>query len=405
MRLKKKLIGRLIMSVTFICLLSFSLLAQNDNKKEPKIDTTPFYDSVHHWYDFFSDGAVIHPLPGKPQYSETEITKIADNILLFQRDNGGWPKNFDMRAILTDDQKEKLKAAKSVLHTTFDNSTTYTQINYLEKAYDITGQERFKEGCLKGLQFILDAQYDNGGWPQYYPPLQSNAGYSTHITYNDGAYVGVMKTLKRIADGDPTFAFVDKAMRKKLVEAFDKGLECILKTQIVEDGVKKIWCQQHDEVTLKPAWARTFEPPCFSNDESAPIVLLLMSIENPNEHVINSVQSAVKWFNNAQILYLRCIYDPTAPKYVSKYKVHNYDARVVHDLLAPPIWPRYSELETGKPIFCDRNSTIVYHMGDLGRERRSGYRWYTYAPQQVLDEYPAWLTKNGITENVISDQR
>lgn len=400
MKLKKKLINTLVLSGSFICLFSLSLLAQEVQNEEPKIDTTPFYDSVHHWYDFFSDGAVIHPLPGKPQYPETEITKIADNILLFQRDNGGWPKNYDIRAILTDGQKEKLKAAKPILHTTFDNSTTYTQINYLAKAYDITHQERFKEGCLKGLQFILDAQYDNGGWPQYYPPLPSNAAYSTHITFNDGAYVGVMKTLKQIAEGNPTFDFVGKAMRKKLKDAYDKGLECILKTQIVEDGVKKIWCQQHDEVTLKPAWARTFEPPCMSNDESAPIVLLLMSIDHPNDQIIDAVHGAVKWFNDSQILHLRCIYDPTAPEYVSKYKIHHYDARVVHDLLAPPIWSRYSELETGKPIFCDRDSTIVYHMGDLGRERRSGYRWYTYAPQEVLAEYPDWLKKNKITKNV-----
>ncbi|HKJ43166.1 MAG TPA: pectate lyase [Sunxiuqinia sp.] len=402
MNQKLKKLGKRVLIASIVCLFNFSLLAQNTNNEEPSIDTHPFYDSVHHWYDFFSDGAVIHPLPGKPQYPETEITKIADNMLLFQRDNGGWPKNYDMRAILTDEQVDKLKAAKAILHTTFDNSTTYTQINYLAKAYDITHQERFKEGCLKGLQFILDAQYENGGWPQYYPPLPSNAGYSTHITFNDGAYVGVMNTLKRIADEDLTFYFIGKDMREKLRDAYDKGLDCILKTQIVEDGVKKIWCQQHDEVTLKPAWARTFEPPCMSNDESAPIVLLLMSIAHPNDKIIGAVQAAVKWFDSAKIPHLRCIYDPTAPKYVSKYKVHNYDARVVHDLLAPPIWPRYSELETGKPMFCDRDKTIVYHMSDLGRERRSGYRWYTYAPQQVLDAYPDWLKKNDIAENVMA---
>ena len=239
MNQKTKFIGKLILNASFIFLFSYSLLAQNANKEKPSIDTTPFYDSVHHWYDFFSNDAVIHPLPGKPQYDETEITKIADNVLLFQRDNGGWSKNYDMRAILTDEQKEKLKEAKPILHTTFDNSTTYTQINYLAKAYEITNQDRFKEGCLKGLQFILNAQYDNGGWPQYYPPLPDNAGYSTHITFNDGAYVGVMNTLKSIIDDDPSFAFVDNAMRKKVKQAFDKGLDCILKTQIVEDGVKK----------------------------------------------------------------------------------------------------------------------------------------------------------------------
>ncbi len=47
-------------------------------------------------------------------HKETEIIKIADNILLFQRDNRGWPKNCDMQAILTDGQKGKAIAVKHI---------------------------------------------------------------------------------------------------------------------------------------------------------------------------------------------------------------------------------------------------------------------------------------------------
>lgn len=388
--------------VSLIC-CNLSMYAQKEEKnmESVKIDTSPFEDSVHHWYDFFADEYVIQPLPDKPRYEETEIIKIADNILLFQRDNGGWPKNYDMRAILTPEQKEKLQAVKPVLQTTFDNGTTYTQVNYLAQAYTLTRQERFKEGCLKGIDFILSAQYENGGWPQYYPFLPGNADYSTHITFNDGAYIGIMNTLNCILAKDPSFSFVDQSRYEKVRKAFSKGLDCILKTQIVENGERKVWCQQHDEVNLKPAWARTFEPPCLCSDESAPVVLFLMSIENPDAKIIAAVQGAVKWLNDSKILYTRCIDDPTAPQYVSKYKVHNYDRRIVHDLNAPPIWSRYYELKTGRPIFCDRSGEIVYYMSDLGRERRSGYRWYSYSPQEVLDQYPDWLKKWSIAKNVI----
>jgi len=391
------------MMMFLICLFNFSVLAQSKkNSTGPeRIDMSPFEDSTHHWYDFFADEYVIQPLSDKPQYKETEIIKIADNMLLFQRDNGGWPKNYDMRVILTEGQKKKLQGVKSVLSTTFDNGTTYTQVNYLAQAYTLTHQKRFKKGCLKGIDFILSAQYENGGWPQYYPFLPENAAYSTHITFNDGAFVGIMNTLKLILDGDPSFYFIDNVRREKVKDTFEKGLNCILETQVVEDGVLKVWCQQHDEVTLKPAWARTFEPPCLCSDESSPIVLLLMSIENPDDKIIAAVQGAVKWLNDSKILYIRCIDDPTAPQYVSKYKIHNYDRRIVHDLNAPIIWSRYSELKTGRPIFCDRSSEIVYHMSDLGRERRSGYSWYSYAPQEVLDQYPAWLKKWSIEKNVI----
>ena len=386
---------------TLLALLSWAVSAQTVENTSEKIDMGIFYSSTHHWYDFFTDSYLISPLPGKPQYKESQITEIADNILLFQRDNGGWEKNYDMQAILNAEQKEIIKAAKPVLHTTFDNSTTHTHVAYLAKAYSITKQERFKEGCLKGINFILDAQYDNGGWPQYYPPLPENNKYSTHITYNDEAYVGIMRTLKCIVDNDPSFSFVGNAMRKKVQEAFEKGVDCILKTQIVEDGVLKVWCQQHDENTLLPTWARTFEPPCIGNDDSAPIVLLLMSIDNPSDKIIASVQGAVKWFDQCKILNTWCISDPTAPAYSSKFKVHHYDRRVVHDVNAPPIWTRYSELKTGKPLFCDRSGEILYNMSDLGRERRSGYRWYSYAPQAVMDKYPEWQQKWAKENNVL----
>lgn len=378
-------------------LVSFSAYSQAES-----IDMSPFADGANHWHRFFTDWDIIAPLPGNPLYEETEIVAIGDNILLFQRDNGGWAKNYDMQSILSEEQKEKIEAQKPVLHTTFDNATTYPHVDYLAQAYTITKLERFKEGCLKGLDFILEAQYDNGGWPQYYPPLPENSGYSKHITFNDEAYIGIMNVLKKIVDNDNNFSFLDDTYRSKVNIAYKKGLDCILKTQIVEDGVLKIWCQQHDEVTLQPAWARTFEPPSLCSDESAPIVLHLMSIENPSDKIVASIQSAVKWFDDSKILNTRCIYDPTAPEYVSKHRVHRYDTKVVYDLNAPPIWTRFYELNTGKSIFCDRSGEILYNMSDVGRERRSGYRWYVYAPQDVLDMYPAWQKRWAKDENVLS---
>ena len=76
---------------------------------------------IHH-----DDHNIINPSPNQPKYKEAEITKIADNILLYQRNNGGWPKNYDVQAILTHKQADSLVNTKNMVHTTFDNSTTYT---------------------------------------------------------------------------------------------------------------------------------------------------------------------------------------------------------------------------------------------------------------------------------------
>ena len=361
------------------------------------ISMEPFGDSMRHWYGIHDDGNIVNPVADQPKYKETEITKITDNILIFQRNNGGWPKNYDMQAILTPAQVDSVVKTKNKFHTTFDNSTTYTHIEYLAQVYTLTHIGKYKEACLKGINFTLLAQYPNGGWPQYFP-LEDN--YSRRITFNDGAYVGIMKLLKKIGDNDPSFSFVGKDMRVKVKSAFEKGLDCILKTQIVDNGKLTAWCQQHNETDLSPAWARAYEPPGICNGESAPVILLLMSIDNPAPGIIKSIQSAVKWFNDSKIDHTRVETIPAPPE-KSQWKTTTYDKIVVIDSLAAPIWTRYYESGTEKPLFSDRNGKFRYSMAEVSRERRSGYGWYTYAPQDVLDKYPEWQKKWVPGENVL----
>ena len=380
-------------SLSFVIILtSFSFFystAQSDKESKVVISTKPFSDGVNHWYFINDKTNIVNAVPNQPKYDESEYTKIADNILYFQRDNGGWPKNYDMRAILTPEQINDVVKTKSVLHTTFDNSTTYTHIYYLAQVYTQTKIEKYKDACLKGIDFILEAQYPNGGWPQYFP---LEKGYSRHITFNDGAYMGIMNLLGKIVQNDPNLSFVDSETKNKVSIAYEKGIDCILKTQISDHGKLTAWCQQHDEITLLPAWARKFEPPSVSNAESVDIVLFLMKIENPSEQIIRSVQGAIKWFSDSKIYNTR-VETFQAPEFDSKYKKVTDDRRVVIDSTAPPIWTRYYELGTGRPLFCDRDSVYLYSLAEVSRERRSGYAWYTYNPEKALKKYPEWQKK------------
>jgi PelA/Pel-15E family pectate lyase len=84
---------------------------------------------------------------------------------------------------------------------------------------------------------------------------------SQHITYNDGAMVNVLTLLADIVDRQPPLAFVDQRRRARSRAAIARGESCILKTQIVERGRLTVWCAQHDERTLRPAAARSYELP------------------------------------------------------------------------------------------------------------------------------------------------
>lgn len=381
-----------------ILLVMFPAMFLNAQQKSKEISTEPFGDSMRHWYGIHDDHNIVNPTTNQPKYSESDYTKIADNILLFQRNNGGWPKNYDMKAILTPEQIDSVVSTKHLMHTTFDNSTTYTHIQYLAKVYTATKTEKYKDACLKGINFILTSQYKNGGWPQYYPVEKGN--YSRRITFNDGAYIGIMETLRMILDGDPDFAFIGKKLRNEIQLSYEKGLDCILKMQIVDNNRLTVWCQQHDEVDLSPTWARAFEPPCICNGESAPIVLFLMNLKNPSAKIIESIQSAVKWFDDSKILNTR-VKTVKAEPFKSQYKTTSYDRVVVIDSTAAPIWTRYYELGTDRPLFCDRNSKYLYSLAEVSRERRSGYGWYTDAPQEVLNKYPAWQKRWAPEKNVL----
>lgn len=373
-------------------------------QQAPRIEPGPFSDNAGHWYAIFNKENIINPMPGRPRYQPTELAAIADNILLFQKSNGGWPKNYDVFAVLTPAQKDSVAATKNATNTTFDNGSTYNQIMALATAWyglkDAGGAraggvgvqvERYKAAAVRGLEFILRAQYPSGGWPQYYPLL---ADYSREITFNDGAYEGIMRLLQAIADHQPQYDFVEAGLRARLAAAFERGLDCILRTQIRDGAVATAWCQQYNEVTLEPAWARKFEPPSICNKESADLVLFLMTLDHPSARLCSAICAATEWFKASRIYYTRVKTIP-AERMVTPFRVSTSDRIVVMDSTAPPIWTRYYELGTHRPLFCNRDSKVVYSLAEVLRERRDGYGWYTYSPQQVIDAFPGWYARWG----------
>lgn len=353
---------------------------------EQPLDTSGFVDGSHHWYSIGDEEHVINPLPTQRRFKVDEVSNIADNILRYQKNNGGWPKNYDMLAILTKEQMEALTRSRAETNTTIDNGATHRQVQYLAKAFSRTHNPRHREACLRGLDYLLGAQYPNGGWPQFYP---DTSGYRKYITFNDGAMIGVMQVLSDIVRGQPQFAFVDDARRARAEQAFDKGLNAILKCQIVEHGVPTAWCQQHDNIDFRPQHARSYELPSICGSESAEIALFLMDLPKPSPKIISAVQHAVQWFRKSQLSGIR-VDEVKAPKAQFMFHSANFDRVAVNDPKAPPIWARFYELGTGRPLFCNRDGKAVYSLAEVDRERRTGYGWYTYEPSKVLQQYPKW---------------
>ncbi|HEU4434374.1 MAG TPA: pectate lyase, partial [Pyrinomonadaceae bacterium] len=171
-----------------------------------------------------------------------------------------------------------------------------------------------------------------------------------------------MKLLRDVAAAKPAYAFVDEARRASAAKAVEKGIECILKTQIVVNGRRTVWCAQHDEVTLAPAAARTFELVSLSGGESVDIVRFLMSIKNPSPAVVEAIESAAAWFEQSR--------------------------------LKDGSWARFYEIGSNRPIFSGRDGVVKYDISQIEKERRTGYAWYGDWPAKLLkQDYPAWKKK------------
>ncbi|HEX8352260.1 MAG TPA: pectate lyase [Pyrinomonadaceae bacterium] len=323
-------------------------------------------------------------LKQKPDwYAGEEAARVADNLLLYQRDTGGWPKNIDMAAPLSEKARAELARQKGDKNdSTIDNGATFTQLEFLARVHTAGRQERHREAFLKGLDYLLAAQYENGGWPQYFPLRK---GYYTHITYNDNAMAGVLELLRGVALKRPAYAFVDEARRAKSALAVERGVECILKTQVVVKGRKTVWGAQHDAATLAPAPARKFEPVSLASRESVGVTRFLMGVERPDARVVEAVESAVAWFRASQVSGVRWVErrDPAQPG--------GFERTAVADKDAPPIWARFYEIGTDRPVFEGRDGVVRYSVMEIEAERRNGYGWYTEEPLKLLNrEYPAW---------------
>src|SRR6185312_2991681 len=287
-----------------------------------------------------------------------------------------------MAAVLSFSDKATVSKQKTEADATIDNDATYTQLTFLGRVYEAQRNEKYKAAFIEGFDYLISAQYENGGWPQYYPVKH---GYYSHITYNDNAMVGVMKLMREVADAKAPYQFLDQARREKAKRAVAKGVECFLKTQVKVDGKLTVWCAQNDEKTLGPAPARTFEPVSLSGMESVGIVRFLMAINNPDDRIIDAIEGAVSWFKKSRIDGFRWLQKTDASK------MHGFDRVLIKDTSSGPLWARFYEIDTNRPIFMGRDSVVHYDVSEIEDERRNGYQWYVAEPDGLLKrEYPAW---------------
>lgn len=320
--------------------------------------------------------------------TSSEASRIGEQVLAYQRVTGGWPKNIDMCRPHTAEEMDAVRSERERTDdSTTDNFATTTQLAFVANMFKATQDERYRDAFKSGIEYLLSGQYDNGGWPQFWPNPE---GYQVHITFNDGAMVNTLMLLRDVAGqfGQYDGALVGESVRSRVKTAFDKGIECILKTQIRVDGEPTVWCQQHDRETFAPAPARSYELPSYCSQESAQIVSLLMQLPDPDDRVKAAVHGAMKWFDANKLMGFRL-------ERTGKPKTPEADARLVADEKAGPLWGRFYDLENCEIFVCDRDGIPRKSLEEIGQERRTGYSWYNSYPAELYSVYEEWSDRYG----------
>ncbi|MBK6406722.1 MAG: hypothetical protein IPF66_17770 [Holophagales bacterium] len=116
-----------------------------------------------------------------------------------------------------------------------------------------------------------------------------------------------------------------------------------------------------------------------------------MSLPAPSREVIAAVEAAAAWLRSVRIDGLR-VERRSAPSLPG-----GVDVVATPDPAAPPVWARFYEIGTNRPLFCGRDGVVRWSLAGIEHERRTGYAWYVDAPAALLaKDYPAWKAKHAM---------
>jgi PelA/Pel-15E family pectate lyase len=331
-------------------------------------------------------------------YASPEARAIADDIVSFQTPSGGWSKNQDRtkpprlrgqryandaeHMALGDGSFDAPKDRFWTFVGTLDNGATTTEMRFLARVQaQLPGKDgdAYRDSIVRGVRYLLMAQYPNGGWPQIYP---IEGGFHDGITFNDNAVAEAAMILADVAEGKPDFAFVPQDLRQQAGRSAGRAVKTILDAQVQVDGKRTVWPQQVDAVTLKPISARDYEMRSLASAESTDVLLYLMRQPNPSPEVKVAIHAGIAW------LKMHAIHDKDFTK------VSDDEGRKLIDKPgAGPIWSRNYDIKTGQPVFGDWDKMIRDNVNDISKGRRNGYAWYVTQPQKAIDAYAQWLKR------------
>jgi PelA/Pel-15E family pectate lyase len=275
-----------------------------------------------------------YEVTGDRRYLEAAVA-AADALIWGQLVHGGWEYRIDFlgegswryRHEAVDDPYEEGRC-------TFDDEVTQAATRLLMGVDAVVGREPYTEAARYALEFMMEAQFPNGAWPQWYPLTDDYPdSYTDYYTYNDQVINDCIELMVEAYQvyGD-----------ERYLESAERGGNFIILSQVQEP--QPGWAQQY-YWNLSPAWARSYEPPavCSKVTSNNMITLLELYLLTGNATYLEPLPAAIDWLNRSKI--------------------------------GEDLWARFYELGTNTPLYCDRDRKLTYNLSEVSEERRTGYGW------------------------------
>ena len=272
--------------------------------------------------------------------------ETAQALVRGQLASGGWDYKIDF-----DPAKRKNYAYKSeggigkTNTTTLDDNTTQAALMFLIHIDQALAEsdQAIHDAVVYALDKLLAAQYPNGAWPQRfveapdpakYPVLKASypeswsrewaaRDYKSDYTFNDNSIADMIELMLLAHE-----AYADARYRSAAL----RGGDFILLAQMPDP--QPGWAQQYD-ADMHPVWARKFEPPAITGNESQGVMRTLIDLFD---------QTSEKRF----LLPI--------PRALAYYK---------SSLLPDGRLARFYELQTNKPLYFTKDYKLTDSSDDM----------------------------------------
>ena len=196
-------------------------------------------------------------------------------------------------------------------NATFDDAGTVESGKFLLRLYLEKRDPKYKLPLDKVIQFVLDAQYPVGGWPQRFPINReySNSGlpdYTANITFNDEVNENNVQFLMLAYQG---------LGDHRLLDPLRRGMGVVILAQ--QGPPQPGWALQYTP-DLIPAGARTSEPPSLATHTSYAAIQQLMRYYRwtGDSRYLARIPEAIAWLEKLELPRERQLNGFTHPTFI-----------------------------------------------------------------------------------------